>query len=181
MAATSAVLSGVGAGVQLYGALEEADAKKQQAEFQASQDRFNADISDIQAKDAIERGDVDANNLLNQARGVKGAQRAAAASSGVDVNSGSAAALVADTDQLSKFDVETIKSNAVREAFGYKAQAVQLRREAKMTVDAGERSARNTILTGGANALSSAGSIYSSFKKGNEKTSVPGGKGAKTG
>jgi hypothetical protein len=160
MAATA--LYGLGTALGLYGGIQNANAQSEQADFQAKQDEFNAQISDIQAKDAIDRGDIAAGNLRNQANQLQGSQRASAAAQGIDVNSGDAAALVEETNKLSTLDILNIKNNATREAFGYQAQASGLRSQAQMTRIAGKNAATGSILTSGANAFSGTGSYIAS-------------------
>ena len=51
---------------------------------------INAEVANMQAKDAIARGETAVDVNRTKTRVMIGAQRAAAASGGVDVNSGSA-------------------------------------------------------------------------------------------
>lgn len=86
---------------------------------------LNAQIADLQAKDAIDRGSQESVNLVRKTQAVQGAERASMAGQGVDVNSGSAAEIQADTAGLSALDQLTIKNNAQRAAWGFQAQGIQ--------------------------------------------------------
>lgn len=143
-----------------YGAIKNSQAQREQADFQADQDKFNSNIAGLQADDAIARGEQEAQNAAVKARQIKGAQKAAFAGSGIAVDSGSAADLLAETDKLSTLDILTIKNNAAREAFGYKAQGLNYQAQADMTRKAGKAAAANTLLTGGANVLSSGAQAF---------------------
>lgn len=51
--------------------------------------------------------------------------KVALAGAGVDIQSGTALDILADTRAQSTLDVETIRNNAAREAWGHKTQAAQ--------------------------------------------------------
>lgn len=144
------VASGLAQG---YGAIKNAQAQREQADFQAGQDQFNATVAGLQAEDAIARGEQEAKNAAYQAGQIKGAQKAGFAGSGVAVDSGSAADIIAETDKMSMMDILTIKNNAAREAFGYRAQGIGLQAQAEITRKAGRSAANSTLLTGGANLI----------------------------
>lgn len=163
MAALAAL---IGAGlVQGYSAIKNSQAQREQADFQADQDKFNANIAGLQADDAIARGEEAAQNAGMQTKQLKGTQKAALAGSGVAVDSGSAADLLSETDKFSTLDILNIKNNAAREAFGYKAQAVGFSGQSEMTRKAGRSAANSTLLTGGANVLTSTAGAITRAKK----------------
>lgn len=170
MAATTALLIGsaIAGGI---GAIKNSQAQREQADYQANQDSFNATVTDLQAADAIARGETDAQNAGIQAAQLKGTQKAAFAGQGVDVSTGSAADLIAETDKMSMLDILTIKNNAAKEAFGYKAQGAGYLNQADITKKAGKSAANTTLLTGGANVLSAGANIYGSATK-NDKSSI---------
>lgn len=113
----------------------------------------NAQIARYQAEDAIKRGDVAAERRLTQSQQVIGAQRAALASQGVDVNSGSAAEAQASTAYLGELDAVTLRNNATREAWGYQVQASDLMLRGEYAKQTGEHQAAATLLTGSSNLL----------------------------
>jgi hypothetical protein len=146
-----------------YGAIKNSQAQREQADFQADQDKFNSVQSNLQADDAIARGEIDAQNAGTQARQFKGAQKSAIAASGVAVDSGSAADLLAETDKMSTLDILQIKNNAAREAFGYRSQGANYANQADITRRTGKSVAANTLLTGGANAISTIANAATSY------------------
>jgi hypothetical protein len=158
-----AVVAVVGAGVSAYGASAQATAAKQQADYQAQVNANNAKIAEYQRTDAINRGQDAAEKSLQQQALLLSQQRAALAANGVDLNSGSATDLFASTKFLGAQDVNTIQSNAAREAWGYKndsANALQdsnLNRWKAATTSPGKQAA----LAGGTSLLNSASSYAS--------------------
>jgi hypothetical protein len=137
LGALSLVLAGVGTGVTAYNqykqgkAAESAGTKQREAsESQAALADFNAQVADLQAKDAIERGAEEESRFRTQVRGAIGTQRAGIAASNIDVGFGSAVDVQADAAYLGELDALTIRTNAAREAWGYKVQATDLRKRA---------------------------------------------------
>jgi hypothetical protein len=101
--------------------------QREAAESQAELADYNAAVAELQADDAIARGDEEEQRYRTQIRGVIGAQRAAIAAGNVDVSFGSAVEVQADAAVLGELDALQIKTNARREAWGYKVQAEDLR------------------------------------------------------
>lgn len=156
-------------------------AQRSQAEFQQSQLELNRRMADIQAADAISRGDREALKLRGQTRRLIGSQRAAQAAGGVDINRGDALDIQAETASLGAADELTIKNNAYREAFGYKAQALSYGAQGAYAGLAARNSIQNTILTGGfqfANSAVSAGYYSGAFRSGGGSTVSTGGGGS---
>jgi hypothetical protein len=166
MAATTALLiaSGLATG---YGAIKNAQAQREAGDFQADQEKFNSQIADLQSADATARGEQAVQNAQVQARQIKGQQKAALAGNGVAVDSGSAADILAETDKNSSLDILTIRDNAAKEAFGYKAQSVGFATQADVTRKSARSMANSTLLTGGANVLKAGADTYASTVKAN--------------
>lgn len=125
-----------------------------QGDYQKSIFDINARFADIQAKDAIMRGDKEAVALKTQAKKLIGKQRVSLAAQGVDIESGSALELQEDTAELAEADAMTIKNNAWKEAWGYRTQAFDLRNQGVFAKLSAKTRATNTLLTSGINAIS---------------------------
>lgn len=136
-------------------------AKNQQAalEAQAQVQRNNATLAGWQAEDSLARGEVAANNALQQGAQIKGTQRANFAANGVDLSEGSAANILNDTDYLTAVDATTLRGNAAREAWGYRMQARQYTDQARMT--AYGASSISPWLAAGTSLVTSASSVAS--------------------
>jgi len=137
LAGVSLLLAGVGTGVSAYGQIQSGRAARRagQAQRRASESEaeladYNASVADLQAQDAIERGAESEGRFRQQIRGTIGAQRAGFAGGNVDVGYGSAVDVQADAAFLGELDALTIRTNAAREAWGYKVQGADLRRRA---------------------------------------------------
>lgn len=113
---------------------------------------LNAGLAERQAQDAEQRGEIDAGRMRRKTEQVIGAQRTSLAAQGVDVNRGSALDVQADTAYLGELDVQTIKNNAAKEAWGLRTQAADYRNRGKIAKREGEFGAYTTV-------LSSAGSL----------------------
>jgi hypothetical protein len=73
------------------------------------------------------------------------------AASGIDVNAGSALSVRSSEQRLATFDEATLRSNAARQAYGFRAQG--LMDESQATLD--EFAAKNSIAAGNIGAISS--------------------------
>jgi hypothetical protein len=159
-------LAGAGIATQAYGQVKAGQAAKQAgldqqrvAELEAQQSEYNANIADLQASDAITRGQIEESRYRTQVRGLIGAQRAGFAGQNVDIKTGSAAAVQADSAYLGEIDAQMIRANAKREAFGYSAQADDLRHTAQVQRAGGELDARAGRNAATAGDIAAAGSI----------------------
>ena len=109
-------------------------AAKAEGNFQAGVLGLNADLADRAAEDSILRGKEAANKSRAATRQLAGAQRATLAAQGIDINTGSAADLQLETQDLGELDVLTISNNAQREAYGYKVESWNDRQQAKLAL-----------------------------------------------
>lgn len=136
---------------------------KAQGVYQKSQDEFNSKVADFQGEDAIQRGDKAANQQRKITNETIGAQRASMANQGIDVNSGSAADIQSQTRVMGEQDALTIKNNAWREAWGYKMQALGYKSQGEYAGFAADSKSRNTLLTGGLQAVGYGAQAYTRY------------------
>lgn len=90
---------------------------------QARAGRANYRAAKREAADVIARGEEEAERYQMDLSGLLGTQRTNIAASGIDVNQGSAAQIKAQTERYGAEDIETIKLNATRAAWGIMSQA----------------------------------------------------------
>lgn len=173
--AVMTALALIGLGVSLYGswrqgkALKKAGKQQQEAsESQADLLDYNAEVADLQRKDALDRGAEEESRFRTQVRGAIGTERTEFAANNVDVNFGSAADVQADTAFLGELDALTIRVNAAREAWGFQVQGEDIRRRAEITrregvqqARAGEEAGNAAYLAGAGNLLIGSASLYS--------------------
>lgn len=138
------------------------EASESQAELQEA----NAAIADVQAKDAIARGAVEESKFRMGVRGLIGSQRVAFASGNIDAGFGSAVDVQADAAYLGEIDALTIRSNAAREAWGYRVAGDDLRqradiarREGANAAAAGRSMQTAGLIGAGQSLLGGAGSL----------------------
>ena len=132
---TMAIVSAIGLGVEAYskwkaGSAEKkiGEAQQRAADSEAELSDYNASIAELQASDALARGREEENRFRERVEGTIGSARAGAAAQGIDVGFGSAVDVQKDARFLGELDALTIRTNAGREAWGYKVEAEDLRR-----------------------------------------------------
>ena len=158
------IVGDVGSTILSIGAAsQKANAEASMAGYQAQVARQNQMIAEEYARRAEQQGLVDTQNQRFKTQSLIGAQRAALASQGGDVNSGSPLDIGGDTARAGEFDAQTLRNNAALKAYGYRVQAFN------NSADAGryDLSAANTMAALpyaiGSSLLSGAKSIDSKF------------------
>nr|BDD45114.1 hypothetical protein 4 [bacterium] len=101
------------------------------AEYNASVLEENAKIFDEAAVDSIARGAEGAAQERQVARQATGRARAARGSSGTKVDAGTNLDLQVQNAGMGEFNALTIMNNAEREAYGYRTQAKDARKQAE--------------------------------------------------
>jgi len=147
----------IGTGVSSY---SQSQAQKQQGAYEASIYETNARLAEIQAKDAIRRGELASTEKKKQTKQLIGSQRARLAAQGQELGLRESDALLIqeETAEFGALDALEIRNNAWREAWGYRVQASDYLSRAKFARLTAKQKARNTLLTGG---LQAAGQIAS--------------------
>lgn len=153
MAALAALAAAaVGAGASIYQGYQQAEAAKAQATSAKASADVNAILTRSGEADAFARGEQDAAKIRRNAKRITGAQRAALAAQGLDPDAGSGLELQKDTAALAAADVLTVRNNAWREAFGYRAQEIDITARGRYAQISGNATARASLLTGGLQA-----------------------------
>ena len=162
VAVVSAVTSATMQGVQ---ASQNADAQKQAADYNAQVANNNAIIASQQRSTTLQQGELEAQNAMRKQASIIGDQRAQMSANGIDLTQGSAQDILASTKFLGGIDVNTIQSNAARQAWGYSVQGMNDKSAANL-----ETWKANSInpaaigaMAAGTSILSSVGSAASSY------------------
>lgn len=140
-----AVTATVAAGAMNYQASREA---ADQAKLNA---RHNAALLAMQEKQVKEIADREAGKIRLQGQKVRGTQRAITAASGVVLGQGSALDIERETEFNILEDIETVKTNAALEAWGYRTNATA-------TLIQGQQQAQALRTQGSASLIGSLGS-----------------------
>lgn len=158
MGVTGAIALGTSS---LAGGIQESRAAKSQARVAETQGALAAEFAEIQAQDALKRGKEDARQASRQTKQLIGKQRAIQAAQGIDVGSGTALDIQAETAEFGEIDESRIRMNAYREAWGFKSEATASRSQGRLSSIGLKQQARSSLLTGG---LGAAGGFAGGFK-----------------
>lgn len=127
----------------------------------------NAQLAEQQAEDELMIGREEAQRHAMGVRQFMGAQRARLAAQGIDIGAGSPADVLGETSYFGELDRLTIENNARRRAWGYRAEAANIRNQgayAGLAARTQAASLRNqswsSLLTGAANMAGIASSSY---------------------
>lgn len=141
LAGASLGLTAIGTGVQTAGILSQAKHRQRIL-------RRNAALAEEQAEDAKKRGREAETRHRMAVLQLSGRATTAMAASGVEIGSGTPASLLEEIDVMGELDALTIRSNAEREAWGYRAQAGGYRAQAGLAGRAGAYGAATSLLAG---------------------------------
>lgn len=167
MCEASVIIAGVAAAVQvgteIAGGVIEGEAQGHAAraqadeiEFQAQQERRNAELARKQASDVLQIGTVAAGETEAAGRDAAGAARTAVGASGVE-DTGSVANLIDTSESNAAIDANRIRVNAAREAWGFKEEARQRDEQAERLMKAREEVLRGGYLSQVGTGLRTAG------------------------
>lgn len=118
-------LSAAGGIMGAFGKAQEGKAQAQQLQYQAGIAQYNKQVA-LQNRDyASAQGEEEAVNTGLSGRYREGKIRAGIGASGIDVNSGSAAAVQASQREITQRDMATVRNKAARVAMGYATEAEQ--------------------------------------------------------
>ena len=112
-----------GVGISTAAARQQAEAENLSRQWNAAMAREQAAVSRAQAENARQRGNIAASEARIQYKQLQGQQRAAYGASGVNVNTGSAALVQADTSAWSVYAQQKELYNYGMEAWGYEQNA----------------------------------------------------------
>lgn len=147
--------SAIGGAAGAYGSYMQGQATAGAAKYNAAISKEQAALSEQKATMAGQAGEQQAAMQEQKTRATVGAIKAAQAGSGLEVDVGSAPDVRASAAELGQLDALTIRSNAAKEAYGYRTQAVSEKAqsaldefEAKSASEAGTIGAASTFLGG---------------------------------
>lgn len=132
MAGASLIASAASGAMNTVGSYYASKGQKTSLKMQARIDEINAKIADASARDALLRGERAEQQQRLSAAQLRSRQRVALAGNNVDLGSETAAAILTGTDYLTEMDATQIKANALRESFGLRTEAGNLRSSARM-------------------------------------------------
>ena len=135
----------VGTGLTAYSAY-------QQGQYTQDINNRNAQVDKLKTTEAQNMGaDAMAQQRARTAQ-ILGSQRAAFGASGLEGTTGSAGDIMADTARMGEQDAQTVRTNALKTAWGYQQDALSEQSQGSMAGQAGTLNAVGTLLGGGAQA-----------------------------
>ncbi len=154
-------LSGVGIFSSLFGGLTQAMGAKQLGAAQAQMYNYQAGVAETNRQIAeqnrvyaLQAGEITAEQYGIKAAQTEGQIKAAQGASNIDVNVGSTVAVQAGQRKVAAMDLDQIRQNAARVAYGYETEAVQAQAQAglygmaaKTAVLAGDISATSSLVS----------------------------------
>ena len=155
----ASVFAGLSTATSIFGTLLQGNAAAGQARFQAQVARNNQIIANRRAEFLRERGRIAAGENDLATRQLISRQRVTLASTGQEVDTGSALDITSDTAALGKLDSLRILNNAEREAAGFAAQGANFASEATLQ----DAARRNAVIGSGTQAF---GTLLTSRRSG---------------
>lgn len=122
-ATASIMLTGARAANVAIGQFQQAGATEARGTFEQQRYDRNAALAAVEATQAMQTGQIEAGQRRAAGREELGADRASFGAQGVDMSSGSAKDVQANTSRFSAIDMLTIQNNAARKAWGYDVEA----------------------------------------------------------
>lgn len=151
-----------GVGMSTVGSIFGASAEKASLRSQARLAEINARIMDSNARNAIRVGTIEESRVKLATAQAKSAQRAQITASGIDIaGSNTALARLTGTDLIGEVDAQTVRSNALRAAWGQRFDAGNLRRQA--TSLNASASSISPFMAGFTSLVNGAGQVASSW------------------
>lgn len=143
----------VSAGIILGGAMIGGSVYKGAKEWEAGQEAgaiadYNAAQANMQAQDALARGNFEAGVQRLKTGALEGQQTVSYAANQIDTSVGTPKDVIAQTALIGEEEARIIKSNAVREAYGYKTKATEYKMQGKYARQRGEGEMLGSILGG---------------------------------
>lgn len=164
MCISATVLAVASTAASVVGAVQQANAQKAQAEYNAAVARNNSIIAEQNEADIIQRGEVARDVQRTRINQTIGSARAAIAGSGLLLEGGeetTTGALISDLQTAGQFDIMTLKTNVDREARRARIEGGQF--EAQAGLFDLQASSINPALAGASAGLSQASSLYNMF------------------
>lgn len=164
-------LQGLGALTSTVGSFYQAKSMKSSLNYQAGMSAINARLAETGAQSVLQQGQQQVAGLTLSAGMLKSKQTAAQAANGIDLGTGSAAEVRASTDIMKEIDANTLTSNAVKNAWGYRTYGVNAANEG--LIQSATASGISPFSAAQSSLLSGAGQVASSWYMLNKVGAIP--------
>jgi hypothetical protein len=174
-------VAGVGIASSIFGAITSAfgaeatgQAQQKTDQFLSQQALYNSQVAKQNEAFAREQGELSAGRYGIGASSRLGQIKASQASSGIDVNSGSALQIQKSQQMVTDIDLDQIRSNAAKTAYNFSVESVQDQNQAKLYTMAGSNAAAAGSINAQASLISGAGSVASKWLAANQVGTLSG-------
>lgn len=157
------LLAIAGPALSAIGQVNQGFAASKSASYQSQVAANNAAIAAQNARLTMETGAAKEAAQGMKSRATVGHITAAEGASGIDVNTGSAAAVRSAAAELGELDAMTIRSNSAREAYGYKVQESNELAQSQLLKKQAESAKTGGILAGLGSLVSGVSGVGSKF------------------
>lgn len=157
-----------GGALQAGGNLFKGASEMQMYNYQAGVAEINARIARQNMEFAYRQGDRQLEKYGIKAGQQMGQIRAAQASSGLDINSGSNLQVQQSQQQVIQSDMATMRQNIAKTAYDYQTQAVQYENQASLYKTAGRNSMIAGVVGGISSIVGTAGSVADKWLQGSQ-------------
>ncbi|SRR6266705_231569 len=161
-----AVASGVGGLIQGVGAKFSGDAQASAYRYKAGVAQLNKQISEQNAKWALEGGDIKSMEEGLRAGQEIGQTKVAQAASGIDVNTGSNEAVRTTQTKVAQFDQNVIQWDAAKTAWGFEAKAATDTAESRLDLAAADTAEKAGTISEIGSFIGGASSVASKWYQG---------------
>ena len=151
---TGAEIGLLGVGTSALGTLSSANAARANASMQQTQLNFNAQmarvneqLNETNAQATLLAGQREEMSVRLRTGQLKSRQRASMAANGIDLSSTTPVAILSSTDMMGDIDAQTVASNALRAAWGYRTQGTNEAAKAAMASAGADSINPNAVFT----------------------------------
>lgn len=165
LAAISIGSAVIGGGISAFGSLSGGAAEKSAYTYRAQVAENNRQISERNAQYAIASGETEAVMQGLKARAQMGDIKAKQAASSLDVNAGSPADVRESQEGINSFNEMMIRSNASKQSYGFKVEAMNQEAQKGIYKMAGDRAETAGEIGAAGSIVGAAGSVADKWYK----------------
>lgn len=151
-----------GATIGLMSGISQANAAKVRGTWEKERAKTNAMLIDMQKTDILEQAEVEASEYEKEVSQMLGAQDAAFAAQGIDINTGTAQEIKNQTRELGDQDIKAIKNNAWKQAWGLEFEMEAELERGKFAQKTADTQAKQQIISSGISAVNTGLKFYNS-------------------
>lgn len=155
-----------GGGVSAFSSILGGEAKKDMYNYQTAVAQINSKIAEQNADYSFRTGEIQAQQEGMKQKFLAGEIKANQGASGFDIKSGSSTAVRDSQQAIGEYDQALIRSNAAKQAYGYKVDAMNATAQGEVYRMAGQQAETAGILGGIGSLISTAGGVSDKWIKG---------------